>query len=155
MGDRADFRGLVTTPAPSSDHIPLRRRCASRALFCQAIKSPTVALEHGRAKSDPTWGAFSEADRADNSQPSLHLPYAGRPALEAQSALALRPLKRTSESQKLESRAAPGTTVFIPPNVRHFLSSACSHDQALALTSRRAGPLGHNFNCAAGVVGLL
>jgi hypothetical protein len=44
------------------------------ALLPLQIKSPT-ALRTRQGQSDPSWGAFSEADLADLSRRSLHLPY--------------------------------------------------------------------------------
>jgi hypothetical protein len=63
-----------------------------------------------------------------------------------------RALKRGEPRSARQCRRATDRICLAPD--RHFLSSACSHDQALADQPRKADPSGHNFNCAAGVVGL-
>jgi hypothetical protein len=46
---------------------------------------------------------------------------------------------------KISTQMPTAQTVFIRPPDRHFLSSACSRDQALADRSRRADPSGPQF----------
>ena len=72
--------------------------------------------------------------------PSDHIPLARRCAFQGHAGC---------PGISREGRRRDGDPYLSSP-ARHFLSSACGRDQALADLSRRAGPQGHNFNCAAG-----
>jgi hypothetical protein len=77
MEDRGDFRGLGDQAGAAKRSYSARAALRFSALTSKArqLKSPT-ALRTRQGQSDPSWGAFSEADDENDSRASLHLPYA-------------------------------------------------------------------------------
>ena len=166
--DRADFRGHGDQASAAKRAYSAWAALRFSALTFGAhlhhrsgkIKSPT-ALRTRQGQYDPSWGAFSEAD----DETVVERAYTCLTHRLCPDIAAMLPFRRgrpapvsgfdIRDNWPRSRQGRTFTTVVIPPCGRHFLSSACGHNQALALTSRRAGLTGHNFNCAAGVVGLL